>query len=97
VIWCYRAAGAPDPNAPATTAVGPVPCWRKGKEVKVGQAAVGDIVFCGTGRSDIGHVTVYVGSGYCVSHGQESGPMPYTLGYERGSAGGLQLVKTYLP
>jgi cell wall-associated NlpC family hydrolase len=55
----------------------------KGREIKIRAAAVGDIAFYGRSRSDVGHVTVYVGNGRCVSHGQESGPMLYPLDYDR--------------
>jgi cell wall-associated NlpC family hydrolase len=96
-IWCYWAAGAPDPNGTDFRGGWSGSLLLKGKEVKVGDAAVGDIAFYGPSRSDIGHVTVYVGNGKCVSHGQESGPSLYDLDYDRGSSGGLQLVRTYLP
>jgi cell wall-associated NlpC family hydrolase len=65
-------------------------------EVKIAAVAMGDIAFYGKSRSDIGHVTVYVGNGRCMSHGVESGPLLVPLDYDRGSEGGLQLVKTYL-
>jgi len=82
VIWCYWAANAPDPNGTAHGG------WSgsiltKGREIKIRAAAVGDIAFYGRSRSDVGHVTVYVGNGRCVSHGQESGPMLYPLDYDR--------------
>lgn len=96
-IWCYWAAGAPDPNGTGYHGGWSGSLLLKGEEVKIRDAGLGDIAFYGTSRSDIGHVTVYVGNGHCVSHGQESGPMLYSLDYDRGSAGGLQLVKTYLP
>jgi cell wall-associated NlpC family hydrolase len=96
VIWCYWAAGAPDPNGTDYQGGWSGSLLRRGDEVKVANAAVGDIAFYGTSRSDIGHVTVYVGNGRCVSHGQEEGPKLYLLDYDRGSAGGLQFVKTYL-
>ena len=96
-IWCYWAAGAPDPNDTGYTGGWSGSLLQQGKEVEIDEAAMGDIAFYGTSRSDIGHVTVCVGNGKCVSHGQESGPMLYPLDYERGSLGGLQLVRTYLP
>jgi len=96
-IWCYWAAGAPDPNGTDYHGGWSGSLLLKGKEVKIADAQMGDIAFYGTSRSDIGHVTVYVGNGNCVSHGQESGPMQYPLDYDRGSSGGLQLVRTYLP
>jgi len=95
-IWCYWAAGAPDPNDTGYSGGWSGSLLLKGREVKIGDAAMGDIAFYGPSRSDIGHVTVYVGNGKCVSHGQESGPTLYDLDYDRGSSGGLQLVRTYL-
>lgn len=96
-IWCYWAAGAPDPNGTGYHGGWSGSLVLKGTEVKIGEAAMGDLAFYGTSRSHINHVTVYVGNGKCVSHGQETGPMQYNLNYERGSLGGLQLVRTYLP
>jgi cell wall-associated NlpC family hydrolase len=96
-IWCYWAAGAPDPNGTDYHGGWSGSLLLKGKEVEIDEAQMGDIAFYGTGRSDIGHVTVYVGNGKCVSHGQESGPTLNDLDYPRGSLGGLQRVRTYLP
>jgi len=95
-IWCYWAAGASDPNGTLYRGGWSGSLLQRGKEVKIADASVGDIAFYGPSRGDIGHVTVYVGNGRCVSHGQESGPMLYPLDYDRGSAGGLQLLRTYL-
>jgi hypothetical protein len=94
-IWCYWAAGAPDPNESGYSGGWSGSLVQKGQETD--EAGVGDIAFYGTSRSDINHVTVSVGNGRCVSHGQESGPLLLALDYERGSLGGLQLVRTYLP
>jgi cell wall-associated NlpC family hydrolase len=95
-IWCYWAAGASDPNGTLYRGGWSGSLMQRGTEVKVADARVGDLAFYGPSHSDIGHVTVYVGNGRCVSHGQESGPMLYPLDYDRGSAGGLQLLRTYL-
>lgn len=95
-IWCYWAAGADDPNGTLYRGGWSGSLMQRGEEVKIADARVGDLAFYGPSRSDIGHVTVYVGNGRCVSHGQESGPMLYPLDYDRGSSGGLQLVRTYL-
>lgn len=94
-IWCYWAAGAPDPNGTGFSGGWSGSLIQKGKETR--DARMGDIAFYGRSRSGINHVTVCVGNGRCISHGQESGPMLYRLDYERGSLGGLQLVRTYLP
>lgn len=93
-IWCYWAAGAPDPNGGNFTGGWSGSLIQKGQETD--EAGVGDIAFYGTSRSDINHVTVCVGNGRCISHGQESGPTLLPLDYPRGSLGGLQLVRTYL-
>lgn len=93
-IWCYWAAGAPDPNGTGFNGGWSGSLIQKGRDT--GRAGVGDIAFYGTSRSNINHVTVCVGNGRCVSHGQESGPMLYSLNYNRGSLGGLQVIKTYL-
>ena len=96
-IWCYWAAGAPDPNGTDYHGGWSGSLLQKGKEVEIDEAEMGDIAFYGPSHSDIGHVTVYVGNGKCVSHGQESGPLFLDLDYDRGSSGGLQFVRTYLP
>jgi cell wall-associated NlpC family hydrolase len=95
-IWCYWAAGAPDPNGNDYHGGYSGSLVQKGTEVDRADAMMGDIAFYGTSRSGINHVTVYVGNGRCVSQGQESGPSLYNLDYDRGSSGGLQLVRTYL-
>jgi Putative peptidoglycan binding domain/NlpC/P60 family len=93
-IWCYWAAGAPDPNESGYSGGWSGSLLQRGRETN--EPGVGDIAFYGTSRSDINHVTVCVGNGRCVSHGQESGPTLLPLDYERGSSGGLQLIRTYL-
>jgi hypothetical protein len=93
-IWCYWAASAPDPNESGFSGGWSGSLVQKGQETD--EAGVGDIAFYGTSRSNINHVTVAVGNGRCVSHGQESGPLLLPLDYDRGSLGGLQLVRTYL-
>jgi len=98
VIWCYWAAGAPDPNGTNYSGGYSGSLMQKGDEVKIADVAMGDLAFYGTSREHIGHVTVYVGNGKCVSHGVESGPLLLQpLDYARGSEGGLQFVRTYLP
>ena len=94
-LWCYWAAGAPDPNGGQYQGGWSGSLVQKGKETD--EAGMGDIAFYGPSRSDINHVTVCVGNGRCISHGQEEGPLLYHLDYDRGSSGGLQLIKTYLP
>jgi cell wall-associated NlpC family hydrolase len=94
VTWCYFAAGAPDPNGRGYDGTGfSGTLVQHGKQAS--DPAMGDIAFYGHSHTDINHVTVCVGNGRVVSHGQESGPMLYPLNYNRGSSGGLQFVKTY--
>jgi hypothetical protein len=40
-------------------------------------------------------VTLFVGNGQVISHGQESGPMLYPMDYSR-SSGGRQQIRSYL-
>jgi cell wall-associated NlpC family hydrolase len=94
ITWCYWAAGARDPNGRGYNGTGySGTLLQHGTETK--EARVGDIVFYGHGRSDINHVTVYVGNGRVVSHGQESGPQLFPIDYYRGSLGPRQLIRTY--
>lgn len=94
VTWCYWASGERDPNGRGYNGTGySGTLLQHGKETK--EARVGDIVFYGHSRSDINHVTVYVGNGRVVSHGQESGPQLYSIDYNRGSLGPRQLIRTY--
>jgi hypothetical protein len=94
--WCYFAAGAPDPNGLSYNGEG----WT-GTQHPRGTETValrpGDLVFYGPNRNSINHVTVYVGNGQVISHGGETGPRLFRLDYDRGSLGGRQFAKSYLP
>ena len=92
MIWCYWAADAPDPNGSGFQWGSSASLKSKGEEVNVADVAMGDIAFYGDSRTDIDHVTVYVGNGRCISHGVESGPLlQRPLNYN----GRLQSVRTY--
>ena len=96
VTWCYFAAGAPDPNGNGYNGSGFTGDEvRHGREVRTPRP--GDLVFYGHSHSDITHVTLYIGNGRIVSHGQESGPTIYKIDYNRGKLGGRQQIRTYLP
>jgi cell wall-associated NlpC family hydrolase len=96
VTWCYFAAGAPDPNGLGYNGFG-----YTGTQIAHGQEKgrprPGDLVFYGPSRSAINHVTLYVGNGRVISHGQETGPQLLPMDYGRGSLGGRQQIRTYLP
>lgn len=94
--WCYWATRAPDPNGLGYNGSGYTGTQiGQGKETSTPQP--GDLVFYGTSHSRINHVAIYVGRGQVVSHGQESGPSLYPIDYSRGSLGGRQQVRSYLP
>jgi hypothetical protein len=94
VTWCYFVAGAPDPNGRGFDGQG-----YTGTQIAHGTETdnprPGDLVFYGHSHGDINHVTLFVGNGQVISHGQESGPMLYPLDYSR-SGGGRQQIRSYL-
>jgi cell wall-associated NlpC family hydrolase len=96
VTWCYWAAGAPDPNGFGFNGLG-----FTGTQISNGRETStprpGDLVFYGHSHSNINHVTLYAGNGKVISHGQESGPSLYAIDYNRGTLGGRQQVRSYLP
>jgi len=93
--WCYFAADAADPNGRGFDGQGYTGTMiGRGAEVK--DPKPGDLVFYGHSHGDINHVTVYVGNGRVISHGQDSGPMLYPMDYSRGSHGGRQQIRSYL-
>ena len=95
--WCFWVSGAPDPNNNGFNGRD----GYTGDQIDVGrevaQPRPGDLVFYGHARRDINHVTVYVGNGRVVSHGQESGPMLLPIDYNRGRYGPRQQIRSYLP
>lgn len=94
--WCYFAAGAPDPNDVDFNGSGFTGTQiRHGRERR--KPRPGDLVFYGHSHGDINHVTVYVGNGKVISHGQESGPSLFPIDYDRGDRGGRQQIRSYVP
>ena len=71
--WCYKCAGAPDPNGFGYNGYGYTGTMLlHGTKVSLSALQKGDLIFYG---SPVSHVTIYVGSGRCVSHGSEIGPI----------------------
>jgi cell wall-associated NlpC family hydrolase len=71
--WCYKCAGAPDPNGFGYNGYGYTGTMLlHGTKVSLSSLQKGDLIFYG---SPVSHVTVYVGGGRCVSHGSEIGPI----------------------
>ncbi len=93
--WCYYVAGAPDPNGLGYNGQG-YTGTQIGHGKETSNPRPGDLVFYGPSHSSINHVTLYVGNGRVISHGQESGPSLYPIDYDRGSRGGRQQIRTYL-
>lgn len=95
VTWCYFVAGAPDPNGRGFNGYG-----YTGDQITHGTEThnprPGDLVFYGHSHGDINHVTLFVGNGQVISHGQETGPMLYPMDYSRGTSGGRQQIRSYL-
>jgi peptidoglycan hydrolase-like protein with peptidoglycan-binding domain len=95
VTWCYFVAGAPDPNGNGYNGTGYTGDQiGQGKETQ--EPRPGDLVFYGRSHGDINHVTLFVGNGQVISHGQETGPMLYPIDYSRGAYGGRQQIRSYL-
>jgi hypothetical protein len=92
--WCYWVAGAPDPNGSNYNLFG----WT-GTQIQNGvetsDPRPGDLCFYGPDRVNITHVTVYVGNGSVVSHGQESGPALYGSTNYRGKQD-LRQIRSYV-
>ncbi len=85
VTWLYFQAAAPDPNGRGYDGQG----WTgtlvdHGREITLAEAAPGDLVFYGDGRSRSHVVCVMAGSGAAAkgfSHGSEAGPFYVNVGY----------------
>lgn len=77
VTWCYKSAGAPDPNAQGYNGYGYTgTLWTNGTRTSKEFLKPGDLIFYGRPMAFGGgaHVTLYVGGGKCASHGQDAGP-----------------------
>lgn len=76
--WCYWVAGVSDPNQLGYNGYGYTGTLADhGTRISTASMKPGDLVFYGSYPHS--HVTVYIGAGRCVSHGNESGPsiLPY--------------------
>jgi peptidoglycan hydrolase-like protein with peptidoglycan-binding domain len=93
VTWCYWVADATDPNGVGFNGTGNTATQiAHGHEVSAPRP--GDLVFYGHSHGNINHVTLYVGNGRVISHGQESGPSLYSIDYHR-PGGGRQQLRSY--
>ena len=71
--WCYRSAGSDIFSTGDWTGSQ----QQKGRHVSsISEAQTGDLIFYSN------HVTVYIGGGECVSHGQDEGPSINTWNYK---------------
>ena len=84
VTWCYKSAGAPDPNGRGYDGWGFTgSLWATGTPVSTNELKAGDLVFYGYPWMSGGsaHVVVYTGGGNAVSHGREAGPERVNIYY----------------
>lgn len=76
--WCYKAAGAPDPNGAGYNGSGSTyTMFPRGKKITVGQLKEGDLVF----YKSPAHVAVYVGQGMVIELGSDPGPLLMPIRY----------------
>jgi prophage tail gpP-like protein/cell wall-associated NlpC family hydrolase len=80
--WCYKSAGAPDPNGNGYDGSGYTgTLWNNGRSVTLAQISPGDLVFYSDPSSVHSHVAVYAGFGKVVSFGSEQGPFILPVKY----------------
>lgn len=78
--WCYWVAGASDPNGLGYNGYGYTGTLaNNGRKISSAYMKPGDLIFFG--RYPHNHVTIYVGNGRSVSHGNEAGPQLLTWNY----------------
>jgi peptidoglycan hydrolase-like protein with peptidoglycan-binding domain len=71
--WLYWVAGCPDPNGLGYNGYGYTGTFAaNGRRISTAEMKPGDAIFYGAYPH--GHMTIYVGAGRCVSHGNEMGP-----------------------
>jgi hypothetical protein len=89
VTWCYKSAGANDPNDNEYGGGYTGTLWTTGTEISVAQLRPGDLVFWGNPMSPGGgaHVAVYVGQGKIVSHGADDQPICKSMNYRESPVG----------
>lgn len=86
--WCYYVAGLPDPNRLGYNGYGYTGTLSaNGRRTTTPQ--VGDLAFYG--YFPHGHVTIYIGNGKCISHGNHAGPSLLSVYYRP-----VNVFKTYL-
>ena len=84
VTWCYKSAGAPDPNGWGYNGYGFTgSLWETGTPISTNDLKPGDLVFYGVPWKSGGaaHVIVYTGGGMAVSHGRDAGPERVSIWY----------------
>jgi hypothetical protein len=84
VTWCYKSAGAPDPNGRGYDGYGFTgSLYETGTATTTSRLKPGDLVFYGTPWMSGGaaHVVVYTGGGMAVSHGRDAGPERVSIYY----------------
>ncbi len=77
--WCYWHAGARDPNGLGFNGYGYTGTMAN-HGVRVSSPRPGDLVLYGYGWP-YSHVTIYIGNGRCISHGNERGPSLLAYNY----------------
>lgn len=77
--WCYKSAGAPDPNGFRYNGYGFTGTMlQNGRKVSPASLVKADLIFYG---SPVSHVAIYVGSGRVISFGSEVGPLLLDMHY----------------
>jgi len=90
--WCYKAAGAPDPNGYGYSGWGYTGSMiEHGKET--GSPKPGDLVIYGTSRWNTTHVAIYIGHGKVASMGSDPGPLILPMDYRDDRVS----IRSYLP
>lgn len=86
--WCYRVAGAIDPNGNSYNGVGFTgSLWDHGQHISIVQMKIGDLVFYGDPHSVHSHVAIYIGNNQVVSMGSEPGPFVLPIRYRADISG----------
>jgi len=90
--WCYKSAGAPDPNGSGYNGSGSTYVeWPRGQKISAAQVRAGDLVFW----KGPDHVAVCVGEGMCISEGSDAGPLFLSIKVESRYHSSLQGFRTY--
>ena len=90
--WCYKCAGAPDPNGSGYNGQGSTYVeWPRGQRISQAQLKPGDLVF----YKGPDHVAVYIGNGYMISEGSDAGPLHISIKDEARYHASIQGYRTY--